>query len=98
MYQHIQPQSLLLFDGKFDLLLHTDCIVSSIQLPLPERQPRLADLLRLREGTDGSGRVQRQVQRLALQRCPLWIGTLALAQARIDGGNGILYLGVMHPR
>ena len=67
VHQHVQAQLFLHPHGVADLGAHGLGVLGRRQRALPERLARLADLGGLREGADGGGREQRQLQVLALR-------------------------------
>src|SRR5690606_16071450 len=93
MHQHVQPQLLLNGDRTAYFRLHGLGVVACGQRALLECLARQADRRRLREGADGGGREQRELQARTLQldprgeaRSPLAVPWLDRGQPRLDDG------------
>ena len=110
VYQHVQAQFFLHINGQSNLLLHGLLVLFFVQLALAQALTGGADIGSLREGTNGGGREQRQVQALTLQLDALGkgCGTLAVfgryrRQTRLHlrlvntgrAGTAVLYLAAL---
>src|SRR5690606_41921543 len=69
--QDVDPQFFLMSNYLADLLLEEGFIFLARNLALVEGTPGLADIGRLREGSNRGGRERRQFQPLALEGSPL---------------------------
>ncbi|KUI73961.1 hypothetical protein VM1G_11931 [Cytospora mali] len=93
--EDVQVKLLLDLDVHLNLLLNELVVLSSSDLTLGELVALETDLLGLREGADGSGGEERQIQLLLLLRDSLGELGLAVVVGLSDLGLAILDLGVV---
>ena len=85
MHKHVEANLLLMLDAGVNLRLHVFVVFCLGDLTLAQPSAFGAHFLGLREGSDGGGRQQWQVQRLAL--CLLTFGACRLAyEVRVGQG------------
>ena len=85
VHEHVKADLLLMLDAGVDLRLHVFVVFSLGDFALAQSGAFGAHFLGLREGSDGGGRQQWQVQRLPL--CLLTFGTCRLAhEVRVGQG------------
>ena len=85
MHEHVKADLLLMLDAGVDLRLHVFVVFSLGDFALAQSGAFGAHFLGLREGSDGGGRQQWQVQRLSL--CLLTFGACRLAyEVRVGQG------------
>ena len=87
MYQHVQPDGLLTRDGIADLGLYARLVGAVIDATSAPILPQHPDLRGLREGADGGGGQQRQLEIRALQLGPDRIGAVAIKIAVGEAGE-----------
>ena len=98
VHQHIEFKCFLLFDAKSDFIADGLFIFLCVDIAIAVVAPGLADGRRLRERADSGGRVERQVEPVALygfaaskRRLPFCHAVINLRHPLFDGR-------VMHPR
>ena len=96
VYQHVQPQSLLLNDRLLNVFGDAGAVAVSIEIALFEVQTQAADLGGLGEGADGGGWPGRQLKAGALRFGANFVDALALAVLSGNGRQTLLYRSVVH--
>ncbi len=78
MHQHVQPDGLLAQDGILDLGLNARLIGTVIDAASPPILAQHPNFRGLREGADGGGRQQRQLEIRALRLGPHRVGAVTI--------------------
>ena len=96
VYQHVQPQSLLLNDRLLNVFGDAGAVAVSVEIALFEVQTQAADLGGLGEGADGGGWPGRQLKAGALRFGANFVDALTLAVLSGNGRQTLLYRSVVH--